>query len=329
MNTLIKILLYFALLVIVPNLSHAQNAADYNKWISKASKLYDSGEYKSSAEAYSLAFACYGGKAYTVDRYNAACSWSLAGIADSAFSHLFTLVAKANYSDYKGITTDKDFNNLHATEKWKQLCNTIKENKEKAEASLDKELVNTLEKVYESDQKYRQEIMTLYEKKDSDPVAIDAMWKKINKYDSINTIIVTGILEERGWPGPDVVGNDGCTTLFLVIQHADLKVQEKYLPMMRQAAKENKLNAAELALLEDRVALKHHKKQIYGSQITDLPKRKFLAPLIDPDHVDERRASVGLGPIADYLQRYDIKWDVEAYKKELPELEKIQAELYR
>jgi hypothetical protein len=43
--------------------------------------------------------------------------------------------------------------------------------------------------------------------------------------------------------------------------------------------------------------------------------------LADPDHVDERRASVGLQPLAAYVEHWKITWDVEAYKKQLPELE--------
>lgn len=53
----------------------------------------------------------------------------------------------------------------------------------------------------------------------------------------------------------EVVGNKGSTTLFLVIQHADLGTQVKYLPMVREAVKQHKAQASNLALLEDRVAL--------------------------------------------------------------------------
>ncbi len=86
---------------------------------------------------------------------------------------------------------------------------------------------------------------------------------------------------------------------------------------MREAVQQKKANASSLALLEDRVALGEGRKQVYGSQIGfDEPTGKmYVLPLEDPDHVDKRRATMGLGPLADYVKRWNITWDVEAYKK--------------
>jgi ribosome-associated toxin RatA of RatAB toxin-antitoxin module len=49
-------------------------------------------------------------------------------------------------------------------------------------------------------------------------------------------------------------------------------------------------------------------------------------PIADPDHVDERRKTMGLQPIADYAKLFNLAWDVEQYKKELPEIEKAAKE---
>jgi len=84
---------------------------------------------------------------------------------------------------------------------------------------------------------------------------------------------------------------------------------------------------AQLALLEDRVAIKHGRKQIYGSQITTDDSGSFLAPLEDPEHVDGRRAEAGLPPLAEYLRRFNMTWNPEAYKKQLPGIEKRQSNL--
>ncbi|MEZ5038583.1 MAG: DUF6624 domain-containing protein [Saprospiraceae bacterium] len=69
-----------------------------------------------------------------------------------------------------------------------------------------------------------------------------------------------------GWLGADVIGNQGNSTLFLVIQHADIETQEKYLPMMRDAVSKGNARASSLALLEDRVALRKGEKQIFSTQ---------------------------------------------------------------
>jgi hypothetical protein len=47
-----------------------------------------------------------------------------------------------------------------------------------------------------------------------------------------------------------------------------------------------------------------------------------VRPLEDPDNVDKRRAEVGLEPMVDYVSRWEIKWDVEQYKKDLMKLER-------
>jgi len=149
------------------------------------------------------------------------------------------------------------------------------------------------------------------------------LWQKIGYYDSIDLIKVVNILDQYGWLGPDDVGPMGSQTIFLVIQHSDLAVQDKYLPMMREAVKNHKAQPSSLALLEDRVALRHGKKQIYGSQIASDPNGGYyISALEDPDNVDKRRAEVGLGPLSEYVSHWNIKWDVEEYKKQLPEIEK-------
>ncbi len=131
------------------------------------------------------------------------------------------------------------------------------------------------------------------------------------------------IIDRYGWLGTDVIGVQGNATIFLVIQHADIAIQEKYIPMMRDAVKKGKAFGSDLALLEDRVAFRQGKRQIYGSQIgrDNETHNYFILPLEDPDNVDKRRAEVGLSTIAEYVNHWQIKWDVEQYKKDLPALE--------
>ena len=140
---------------------------------------------------------------------------------------------------------------------------------------------------------------------------------------SSNQVVVTRILDERGWLGADIVGRTGNSTLFLVIQHADIATQEKYLPMMREAVAKGNAEASSLALLEDRVLIRHGERQLYGSQVARDKDTgdAYLSPLEDPDHVDERRTTMGLGPLAGYLMNWNMEWDVEAYKKQLPLIE--------
>ncbi|RKS24980.1 hypothetical protein CLV94_0002 [Flavobacterium endophyticum] len=175
----------------------------------------------------------------------------------------------------------------------------------------------------ELDQRYRNQMEETIARFGSDSKESKALFKNMKITDSLNLIQVEAIINKHGWLGSDKIGSQANTTLFMVIQHAELPAQIKYLPMMREAVKKGNARASSLALLEDRVALKQGKKQIYGSQISWNMKtnESFVAPLEDPDNVDLRRAEVGLPSLQAYLAEMDMKWDVENYKKELPAIE--------
>lgn len=315
--------LIFAL-ILSANLAFGQNMPqEYFDLVKKANSLYNAKDFKNSANKYSDAFKSNGWKGLSNDRYNAACSWALAAVPDSAFYHLDRIATKANYTNYGHITTDPDLNSLHNDNRWKPLIEKIKQNKDKAEANLNKPLVATLDSIYIEDQKYRQQIDGIEKKYGWESKEMQDHWKIINEKDFMNLIRVKAILDKHGWLGADVIGGQGNSTLFLVIQHSDQATQEKYLPMMREAVKNGKAQGSSLALLEDRIALGQGKRQIYGSQIGRDPETQiyYISPLEDPDNVDKRRADVGLGPLAEYVSRWQIKWDIEQYKKDLPKLE--------
>lgn len=95
---------------------------------------------------------------------------------------------------------------------------------------------------------------------------------------------------------------------------------------MKEAVKKGNADSGSLALLIDRIEIREGRRQIYGSQIGTKPntKTQYVLPLIDPDNVDKRRSEVGLGSISDYVKNWNLIWDVEKYKSELPELEKLE-----
>lgn len=298
-------------------------SVEYYNLVKKADSLHNTKDFKASALTYSEAFKANGWKAVSNDRYNAACSWALANNSDSSFFQLNRIATKANYINYGYITTDPDLNSLHEDLRWKPLLEIIKQNKEKAEANLNKPLVAELDSIYTEDQKYRLQIDEIKKKYGWESNQMKAHWKIINEKNSVNLIKIKSLLDKYGWLGIDVIGEQGNSTMFLVIQHSDIATQDKYLPMMREAVKNGKAKGSSLALLEDRVALRKGKKQIYGSQIgrDNDTKLYYVSPLEDPDNVDKRRAKVGLEPLADYVNYWQIKWDVEQYKKDLLTIE--------
>lgn len=313
--------LLFAILITVA--FGQQMPTGYAEFVKQAEILYKAKDYKNSAAAYSKAFEANGWKGFSDDRYNAACSWALAEVPDSAFFQLNRIATRANYTNYEHITTDKDLKSLQDDKRWPLLLELIKRNKGKEEANFNKPLIARLDSIYLEDQKYREQIREIENKFGNDSKEMRDNWRTIKEKDSTNLIKIKSILDQYGWLGEDVVGQQGNSTLFLVIQHSDQATQEKYLPMMREAVKNGKAEGSALALLEDRVALGQGKRQTYGSQVGRDTETQlhYVLPLEDPDNVDKRRSEVNLPPLAEYVKYWQIKWDVEEYKKNLPALE--------
>jgi hypothetical protein len=126
--------------------------------------------------------------------------------------------------------------------------------------------------------------------------------------DADRTLRLREIIEEFGWPTPALVGEDGASAAWLIAQHSDFDVafQEQVLALMNEALAAGDADPSEVAFLEDRVAVNTGRPQTYGSQIrcrngTARP----ATPIADREHVDERRAEVGLEPLEDYLALFE------------------------
>ena len=126
--------------------------------------------------------------------------------------------------------------------------------------------------------------------------------------DSSDLQYVSSIIDKYGWISYDTIGFKANQALFLVIQHSDSATQEKYLPVLTEAVKENKAFRHQQALLEDRVLIKRGKKQLYGSQIEcdSTGKNCWILPIEDERNVDKRRAEAGLSPLAEYVKTWNI-----------------------
>ncbi|MBO9619943.1 MAG: hypothetical protein J7539_13015 [Niabella sp.] len=181
-------------------------------------------------------------------------------------------------------------------------------------------LLPVLDSIYQDDQQPRLLVMSL-KAKGSDSVEFNQAVRAMKMKDSSNLVKVTGILNDYGWLGPQDVGFNGSQALFLVIQHADLQTQRRYLPMIQKAEKEGRTFSSNLAILEDRIAMREGRRQLYGSQgFRDKETGKnYIYPVVDPENLESRRKAMGLTPMEQYVKG----WNLDAYMKELPEIEKI------
>ena len=104
---------------------------EYFDLVKKADSLFNSKEFQNSANKYTEAFMSTGWKGITGDRYNAARSWAMSSVPDSAFFQLERIVNKANYSDYDKIINDTNLISLHNDLRWIPLLDKIKKIKYK------------------------------------------------------------------------------------------------------------------------------------------------------------------------------------------------------
>jgi len=96
--------------------------------------------------------------------------------------------------------------------------------------------------------------------------------------------------------------------------------------MIIKAEKDGETLSSNLAILEDRINVREGKEQLYGSQgFADKASGKnYVYPIVDPDHLDERRKSMGMPPMKEYKK----DWDIVAYKSMLPEIQELAKQRY-
>jgi hypothetical protein len=115
------------------------------------------------------------------------------------------------------------------------------------------------------------------------------------RVDRRHTHAMKEIVAKHGWPGEKLVGHVGSQAAWLLVQHADhdREFQKECHRLLEISVNKNDAQARHLAYLTDRLCVGDGIPQIYGTQ--------FEYPIADRQHVDERRAAVGLSSLAEYL----------------------------
>lgn len=127
-----------------------------------------------------------------------------------------------------------------------------------------------------------------------DPVYLKNNYKSVMvQIDSENQKRIEEIIAKHSYPGKNQVGTPENETAWLIIQHSDPKMIEKYLPMLREAAQKGDISKQSLALTEDRNLMYHGKNQIYGSQSATVEGKTIIWPIQDPKNVNELRKEAG------------------------------------
>lgn len=125
---------------------------------------------------------------------------------------------------------------------------------------------------------------------------------------------IRAVIEEHGWPGYALVGEDGCRAAGFIVQHAilDPDLQRSCVGLLEQAIGRGEADPFMLALLTDRVRMGDGLPQIYGTQYVGAAAGGIEPwPIAEPERVDERRRAVGLPPLAENTARL-----IEQHRKE-------------
>lgn len=113
------------------------------------------------------------------------------------------------------------------------------------------------------------------------------------------------IFRTYGYPDYDLVDTAGADAFYLLVQHQknDTVLQKAVLGAMREKVKQGKASPQNMAYLTDRILYDTGHLQIYGTQYTQDSMGTYIPlPLAYPDRVDSLRHTVGLAPIAEYIQ---------------------------
>lgn len=129
-------------------------------------------------------------------------------------------------------------------------------------------------------------------------------WQQVAAVDAENLPWLESLVNEVGWPGRSLVGDDGAFAAWLLVQHAASPAfQRRCLDLMTEAVERGEAKPRELAYLTDRVLLAEGRPQEYGTQMRGTEEGWVPDNLRDPDNVDSRRAAVSLAPLSEYIEQ--------------------------
>lgn len=175
------------------------------------------------------------------------------------------------------------------------------------QAAVAQDIDAMLASAYERDQSVREEVVTLLRLVNEGHVElvdslVDAS-ERMQCIDSENLQLVQSLLKD-GFPKG--LAESSYEAIWIIIDHADVTVQEQYLPVMKKAARKGLISANSLATLCDRIDLYRGRCQKYGTQsymvTVDGEKVCYIWPVRRPQRVDVLRRRIGTCPMDEYVE---------------------------
>jgi len=159
------------------------------------------------------------------------------------------------------------------------------------------DVLNELNLMYEKDQEERFKII------DSKNLGSEEAVQILEQLDQEHLPRLKAIVHQFGWPGYQLVGEEGADKMWLLVQHCDrdLEFQKLCLLLLEEAVEKKDAPKRHLAYLVDRVLVNEGNAQIYGTQFRFADGRAVPYPIEMPHDLDKRREEMGLCPFDEYL----------------------------
>ncbi len=179
--------------------------------------------------------------------------------------------------------------------------------------SLNIELQSRIYEIYKTDQECRAQLRKYQNNElDTNEYSLTNITLNIHITDSLNYFKLRDIINEYGFPGFNLVGEDYSNSFWNIIQHQDnnLEFQKKVLEKMKIECERNNASKLYFAYLIDRVKVNSGELQIYGTQMQLNADSSSYEPkpVVEPEKLDERRKEVGLVPISEYIETMNQRY---------------------
>jgi hypothetical protein len=280
---------------------------EFDTLIAKAHSLEIKEEFEAAGKIYDQALALKKGRFPDTGYYNGGfIVWNNAKNMDRAIFYLQKIAEE-------GWLPDESLDRLRTHVQYQEVRRDSRFQRV-LQIHLDKRhlyggVADSLLETYRKDQALRQILSCAQEKFVKDSSSLEYFYGLMDFQDSVNLNYVEKTIEKYGWLGQNKIGDKANRTLWLIIQHAPLEKQEKYLPILRESVKAGETRASNYAFLQDRVRMRKGKKQVYGTQVIKNHEtgESKVYPIENPESVDARRAEIGFEPIQEYLTFFNIK----------------------
>lgn len=273
----------------------------YSAQLAAAQQAYDQADYQTAGEQLKAAFAERSPRSEEMQL--ALRAWTLAEQAQETFPILENGI-NSGWLTIDLLLGDTLLTPLHTSPEWQTLIQKLIRYSNGSNEQLRSRVATLLER----DQYYRQQMQNIARDKGWQDPTIKEMHGLQQELDVINLQEVDGIISEFGYPGRSLVGSFSATALY-IIQRADLATQEKYLPILKQAAEEHEILRSEMAYLIDKMRITKEEPQVYGTQIIRSSNGLLDFYRIEaPEQVNQRRYEVGLLPIEEYAEKVGVRY---------------------